>query len=263
MATTTSTRRLKRPSAKEQQTFDPNGAGQALVDEARTMVLERQWKSALTVLRSARRLRPTDPELDELIVVAAAHAKNTEELDAATHRLTSSNRGEVSTWNALAASSLAEHDYDQADRYARQALTIEPNSITAWNTLAASYAGLGWFEESQECLVKTDQLSDGEPSLSPLERWQVGRAVNRWASTRTYTVFLIPLLALVLGLLAVAFVLTAPLVVRELRVASLDEDIRELADEAWAGEHRMRLVRGVGVLVVVVAWLLLVGFTGG
>lgn len=226
------------------------------------MILERQWKPALTVLHSARRLRPTDPELDELMVVAAAHAKNEEELDAATYRLTSSHRGAASTWNALAASSLATHDFDQADRYARQALEIEPDSITAWNTLAASYAGLGWFDESQECLVKTEQLSKGEAPLSTLERWQIGRAVNRWASTRTYTLFLVPLLALVLGLLAVAFVLTAPLVVRELRVASLDEDIRELADEAWAGEHRMRILRGVGVLAVVVVWLLVVGFTG-
>ncbi len=261
MATTTSTRLTPR-GLKEPQTFDPDGAGQALVDEARAMVLDREWKSALTVLRSARRLRPTDAELDELTVVAAAHAKNDEDLDAATYRLTSSHRGQASTWNALAASSLANHDFDQADRYARQALTIEPDSITAWNTLAASYAGLGWFEESQECLAKTAQLSGSEPALSPLERWQVGRSVNRWASTRTYTLFLIPLLALVLGLLAVAFVLTAPLVVRELRVVKLDDELRELADEAWAGEHRMRILRGVGVLVVVVAWLLLVGFTG-
>lgn len=260
MATTTS-RRLKPGTVKEQRSFDPDGAGQALVAEARTLVLDRQWKSSLTVLQSARRLRPTDAELDELVVVAAAHAKDDQELDAATYRLTSNHRGSASTWNALAASCLAGHDFDQADRYARQALAIEPNSITAWNTLAASYAGLGWFEESQECLAKTAQLSTGEPSLSPLERWQVGRSVNRWALTRTYTVFLIPILALVLGLLSVAFVLTAPLVVRELRVASLDEELKELADEAWATEHRMRILRGVGVLVVVVAWLLLVGFT--
>lgn len=232
-------------------------AGSALMDEARLLLIDRQWKSALPVLRSAQRLRPTDGEIDEMLVVATSHAKQRTERDEAIQRL-SNDRHLPSRWNALAAAKLATHDFEDADRFARQALDLDPESITAWNTLAASYAGLGWFDEARECLDKTEKL-DGQPEA--LERWQIGRAVNKWAMTDSYTLILAIVLTLLLGLLGVAFVITAPLVLREIRVAKLDEELREMADETWAGEYRMRAKRGVAVLLVLVAWLALLQFT--
>lgn len=169
---------------------------------------------------------------------------------------------------------LAFNDYRSADHAARQLMAIDADSSTAWWQLAASYAGLGWFTEAEQCLgtarAKTPNAtgSDGTGSagtgldgtgsdgIAPMARWQIGRSVNRWAQSKTPAIWLSALLWIFVGLLSCAVYLTTPFLARELRVAKLDGEMRDLANEHWATDVRRRVMIAAAVAGIIALWIL-------
>ncbi len=232
--------------------------GAALMAEARSLVADRRWRPAIRVLESARRLREDDLEVDELMIVAATNARNRREVKRSRARLEASSS--ASSWVALASGHLVSGHFQAADRAARRALEIEPENAAAWHTLAASYAGLGWFGDAESC---TEQAS--EEALD-FERWQLGRAVNRWAMTNSHSLSVVLVLVFVFGTsvapLACALGLTLPFLLRDLRIRTLDAHFSDSADVAWRTEHRLRLVTGLAVLLCTSLWMISLAITG-
>lgn len=227
----------------------PNDPGAELLIEARAAVGLRQWRTALPILRSLQQIRPNDLEVDELLAVTASHRRQREEAQQSIRRLEASG-ARASNWNAIASARLATHDFADADVAARQALDLDPESVSGWQALAASYAGLGWFEESEECLDKAEALA--EPLA--FERWQLGRAVNKWSLTNTRALIVAIVLLPILWLLSLAVASSSPLLVREFRLAQLSDRFRHPAVDAWRTEHRLRLMYATGTFAAVALW---------
>lgn len=254
-----------RQRANPNQGSEERPAGEALLAEATELVFRRKWTASIKVLEAAKRLRPNDLAVDELLAVAAARAGKKRLREEAVQRLSNAN-ADATNWTAIAAARLADRNYTEADGHARKAIEFDSNSIGAWNAMAASYAGLGWFDEATECLEraeKADQALHDKPSgLNPLEHWQLGQAINTWAMTSSHLLIVAVVSVLLLGLLGAAIAITAPLLLREYRVSRLDVELREVADEVWRHDHRPRLIRGFGVLAVAGCWLAVVVTTG-
>ncbi|MFT7600517.1 MAG: tetratricopeptide (TPR) repeat protein [Acidimicrobiales bacterium] len=241
----------KQSAAQKTLQAPPIEPGAALYEEALELLEARKWKAAVQVLQALRRLRPDDSDVDELLLVAASHGKVTAEREAAIRRLTNGTTV-ASSWTAIAASHLAANNFAEADRAARQAIELDPESPGGWRALGTSFAGLGWFDEAADCLERV------EDDATNFEQWQLGRAVNAWAMSMKHAIVFSAITVLLFRLLGAALVVTAPLLLREVRVSRLDEPFRSVADGVWAHEHRLKIMRGTLVLLIVASWAALV-----
>ncbi|MDA3039311.1 MAG: hypothetical protein O3C27_07230, partial [Actinomycetota bacterium] len=206
----------------ESGAVDPVLSGDVLLAEARMLMAGRQWKAACSLVEEYRALgaaQAANQEADELLVVAAAYARKKVVRDAALARL-SSTVPDASAWESIAAAQLAGNKLLDADRSARQALELSPDSAAAWGALATSYAGLGWFNEAADCL----DTCESHGGISPLARWQLGQSINRWAMGRNHAPLVALLATMLIGnvFLGLAVAATTPLAVREPRVRRLD-----------------------------------------
>ena len=66
---------------------------------------------------------------------------------------------------------------------------------------------------------------------------------------------------LYMGLLGLALALSAPMLLREVRVRQVPEPFRSLADHAWRTEHRLRIANAMIVLGVLIAWVVVFSIT--
>ena len=166
----------------------------------------------------------------------------------------------ASTNAADVASALADRGrWRDADLAARRSVEEDPSGPSGWVTLAATFAGRGWFDQADQCLGEADRLG-ADPRAA---RVQVGRAVNRWALEHT-PITLVALVGLLLGFgpLAVAAAVSVPFLVRERRIRRLPEPWRALAQQAWAGQGALRYPSAVIVLLLVGVWVLAWPFAG-
>lgn len=226
--------------------------GQALLDEARTALRCRRWNEAKRILVSARRLRPDDFEVRDLLLVAAAEDGDRSLVQELSTELGADPERPASSNDALAVAALRRKRFLEADRHARDAVRRDPDSPDAWAHLAAGYAGLGWFGQAHECLYRAEAAGGANPEA----RWRVGRAINHWGLSDTPALWVGIVTFLLLGPLAAGIGLTVPFLFRELRVARLDPELAGLAELAWRGEHRLRLLVALAVLASILTWLL-------
>ena len=91
--------------------------------------------------------------------------------------------------------------------------------------------------------------------------WQIGRAVNFWALTHSYFAVVALFGFVVFGLLGLAVALSAPMLLREIRVRAVPEPLRSLAAVAWRREHRLRFLNATVVAAVHVLWLIVLTIT--
>ncbi|MEZ5376350.1 MAG: hypothetical protein R2733_07505 [Acidimicrobiales bacterium] len=226
-------------------------AGQTLLGHAVQLIEERQWKPALDVLDSARRLRPDDPSIDELTVIAAAHARRRKQLKAALARLEEREELGASAYHAQAVAALVDHRYTRADALARKSIEADPSSPAGWADLAASFAGLGWFDEATDCLT----VAAEKGGVAATQQWRLGRAVNHWALAGSGALIITAAATVLVGLLALAVGLSSTILVREIRVHHLPEPFRGAAEWQWRSEHVIKLTFGLGVLLSVVGFV--------
>ncbi len=242
--------------------------GATVLAEAEALVEQRRFADAVRVLESLQRLRPDDPNVLALTAVANAHhRRNRNRVQAALARL-SEDFGQLAiTWRTVSDVSLARFQFDPAQRAARTSVQLGPQNVSNWHSLAAAYAGHGWFEEAGECLSEAARLDSAGPGPSDHEhaltfgQWQVGRAVNHWAMTKTYVVLLAVLGFAYMGLLGLALALSAPMLFREIRIRRVPEPIRTLANHAWRTEHRLRIANAMIVLGVLITWVVVFSIT--
>lgn len=217
----------------------------------------RQWKQAIIALESARKLQPNDQMIDNLLLETAANAnrrvlaKQTRERLGA--RLTRTPGGLI----AESASRLAERNFPAADKAARAALKLDPGNARGWTLLAASYAGLGWFTQADECL-------DGAARhgiATPLDLWYFGRATNAWGMDRSRALITTLITSVIAGVfIAFSVGIATPFFTREVRVRKLPDRIHELAERQWATDPKPRVIAGIAslfFLVVAVVFLYL------
>jgi tetratricopeptide (TPR) repeat protein len=242
--------------------------GATLLAEATSLVDLRRFADAARVLESLQRLRSGDPEVLALVAVANAHhRRNRTTVRAALAQLSEQFGAQAITWRTVSDVSMARFHFESAQRAARTSVQLGPKNERNWYSLAAAYAGHGWFDEASECMSEAtrlesvhDRRSDSGDSLS-FGQWQVGRAVNHWAITKTYVAVVAILGFLYMGLLGLAVALSAPMLLREIRVRRVPEPFRSLADHAWRTEHRLRIANAVVVMVVLIAWVVLFSIT--
>lgn len=227
-------------------------AGMTLLDEAVQLIEDRRWRHALTVLDSIGRLRPNDPVVDELTVIAAAHAHRRKQLTAALNRIEGRETLTASAHHARSVAALARHRYADADASARLAIEANPDSAAGWVDLATAFAGQGWFDQATECLTTADTIGE----IAPVQQWRLGRAVNHWALTRTPALAITAVATILVGLLALAVGLSTPMLLRELRVKSLPEPFKGAAGWHWETEHRIKVAFAFGVLVSVIGFVI-------
>ncbi len=226
-------------------------AGQTLVAHAVQLIEERQWKHALHVLESARRLRPKDPAIDELSVIAAAHARSRKQLKASLAKLDERDELGASGYHAQAVAALADHRYTKADALARKSIEADPSSPAGWADLAAAFAGLGWFDQATDCLT----VAAEKGGVAATQQWRIGKAVNHWALAGSGALIVTAVATVLVGLLALAVGLSSTILVREIRVHRLPEPFKGAAEWQWQSEHVIKIAFGLGVLLSVVAFV--------
>ncbi len=243
--------------------------GATVLAEAKDLFEQRRFADAARVLESAERLRPNDPEVLALTAVANANSgKNRPKVRAALKRLSEDFGAHAITWRTVSDVAIARFQYDPAQKAARTAVQMAPRSVSGWHSLAASYAGHGWYDEAAECLAEADRIDPSghyranNPTALTFGEWQIGRSVNYWALTRGYIALAAVLAFVYIGLLGVALTLSAPMLLREVRVRRLPEPFRSLADKAWQTEHRLRIFNAVAVLSVLILWVVLFSIRG-
>lgn len=245
-------------------------AGESLRIEAFELLEQRRWSEAFRVAESLRRLRPDDLEADVILTIAGANrpwrktggaaasrlkTRLNEQNDATIAESNLDDPAQALGWSALSSHYLAHNNYRAADDAARHTIRLAPDSPDGWWQLGASFAGLGWFDEAEDCIANARSRAD-MPSGAPLARWQIGRASNRWAMSQTPAIWLAALLWFFVGLLALAAVITTPFLMRELRMSRLDGDVRAMAEEEWASQSRRRFTAAGAVLVIVALWVI-------
>lgn len=244
-------------------------AGATLKAEAVSLIAQRNWRQAERVARSARNLRPDDIEVDGLLAIATANRPWNRTAKAEITRLNEriangrdlSRREKAAGLTAMSAALLARNDLRGADTAARQATTLAPEEPGPWWQLASSYAGLGWFDEADQCLTTATAKAGGR-ATPPVVRWQVGHAINRWAMTKTPALWIGVIGWLFMGLLGLAFAITTPFVAREFRTARLEGDLGLFADETWRAQHWTRVLGGLAVFAIVATWVIALTLVG-
>ncbi len=231
--------------------------GAGLIAEAEVAIDDRRWRDALRILDAVDAIDASSVHTDSLVAIAATHLRRNRRANEAVGRIRASTQT-TETHRALAAIAVARHQFLTADNEIRAAIdaSIEDGdeiSVDDWAHLAAVYAGLGWFEDADECL---DRIDDDE--FTDRHRWMVGRSINHWGLSRTWAVAVAAILFYPLGLLAVAVGMTVPFVVREFRLTQIDERMASLAGTAWTDERWLRTAHAAGVLTTVVLWSLAV-----
>ncbi len=93
---------------------------------------------------------------------------------------------------------------------------------------------------------------DGMVSFS---EWQVGRAVNSWAMSRTPALVVAVVGFMFFGMLGLALAASTPFIAREIRVMRLDEQWREMAERAWRTEHSLRIKHALITLLMIALWV--------
>ncbi len=236
-----------------------------MLARARELLDQGEWSSALSIIQALGTSLPDEsPDLaavEGLRAVAAAQAGKRKERDEALRCLTR-NAPSGAEWVAIAQTHLATNDFSAADRACRQALGSKEPSPAAWSALAASYAGLGWFDECRQCL---DQAG-GSDRQRGLARIQLGQALNSWAMARSHAPMVALVATIILGTanlgLGLAFAATAPLVAREFRTSALDDDLRAIAEEQWQGNRSARLRYASLTLGCILGWVSSLFFLG-
>lgn len=232
----------------------PTLAGAGLIAEAELAVDERRWRDALRVLGAIDSINASSVHTDGLLAIAATHVNKNRLAEEATARVRAHPRT-AATHRHLAQIAIAKHRYLLADNESRAALTAakaDPDDEVQaqdWVNLAASYAGLGWFDEAADCLDRAQSM-DASDSAD----WVVGRATNHWGMSKTWASIVGVVLFIFVGLLALAVAITVPFVAREFRMTQVDERFAALASEAWSHERWLRLAHAGGVLMTVVLW---------
>ncbi len=225
------------------------GAGAALLAEAKMLVSERRWKEACKALDSVNLVAGHTCQTDQLLAVAATHAGERRLANEAIAKLRSELDPSLRTVNALTTVALARREYEAADLLSRRAVEMDSHNAEAWANLSASYAGLGWFDQAEDCLDRAEALG-----IENDRRWFIGQAINNWGLTRTWAAIVTLALVYSLGLLALAIGITVPFLVREVRVSRLNDRFAELASDAWRSEYRMRFGFSAAVSVILVIW---------
>ena len=243
--------------------------GATVLAEARDLFAQRRFTESARVLESAERLRPDDPEVLSLSAIVNANSgKNRQKVRGALQRLSEDFGAKAITWRTVSDVALARFQFDPAQKAARTAVQMAPRSVDAWHSLAASYVGHGWYDEAAECLARVDQIDPerryraNDPTALTFGQWQIGRSINYWAITRTYIALASVVAFVYIGLLGLALALSAPMLLREVRVRRLPEPFRSLADKAWRDEHKLRILNAVAVMGVLILWVLLFSIRG-
>lgn len=239
-------RRLRRARSKRRWQSDlwNSTPPSVLVEEANRLTASHDRRRAVRLLAVAA-TTTEDPTrrhavLSQLAVTSADGGRHNVSADAV-FELQQVTPRTADLWVTFAEVALSRGNYGHADSAARSALELDPDHRGAWAALAASYAGLGWFEAAHSCLDRVDRVA-----LTDLQRWRIGRAVNRWSLTKTRWIAATVITAIIAGVLAVAIAVSIPFVTREFRLRSLraDEQSRpfeDMASEAWRFEHRLRI----------------------
>lgn len=244
---------------------EPVEVGGTVLDETRRLVAARRFVDAARVLDSLHRLRPDDPEVIALEAVTHAHiGRHRNRVKTLLHRLSADFPDRSITWRTVSLVSMARFQFGPAQKAARTAVHLGPNSVANWHTLAAAYAGNGWFDEAAVCLEEATKLdpigsdADGRDEPIGFGPWQIGRAVNYWALTRSYLAALAIVGTMLFGLLGLAVALSSPMLIREVRIRAAPEPFRTLADLVWRSEHRLRLLVTASVSAVLLVWVVLI-----
>lgn len=230
-----------------------------LVDEADRLIDRRDFVRASRVLAVAATTAPAAQveqrrTILQRLAVTAADGGRHRISGEALFELQAIQPRDADTWVAFANVALARGNHVHADAAARAALAKAPDHRGAWAALAAGYAGLGWFDQAQNCLDRLD-----ESTITDLERWRLGRAVNRWAMAGTRWAVIGAASALVVGVLAVAIGSTVPFLARDLRLRRLRSSggtrrFESLASDAWRFERKLRIGHAAAVLTSVAAF---------
>ncbi len=247
-----------RPKRRWQNNLWNSTPPSVLVDEAARLTAEGDRRKALRLLAVAATTteEPINRHavLARLAVTAADAGRHNVSADAV-FELQQATPRTADLWVTFAEVALSRGNYGHADRAARSALELDPDHQGAWAALAAGYAGLGWFEDADSCLKRIDRTT-----LTDLQRWRIGRAVNRWSLTKTRWVAMTAISAIVVGVLAVAVAVSIPFVTREFRLRALRDaeqssTFEEFAAEAWRSEHRLRVGHAAVVLLSVLTFV--------
>ena len=239
------------PDAQEAPRFVP-GAG--LIAEAEVAIEARRWRDALRVLDSIDSIGANSVHTDGLLAIAATHLHKNRIANEAVGRIRAHPQTAASHRH-LAQVAIAKHQYLLADSESRAAIEkVEADpELSAnpqdWANLAASYAGLGWFDEAGDCLDKAETLGASDSA-----KWLVGRSTNHWGMSKTLATVAGVFMFLVIGLLALAVAITVPFLMREFRMTQLDDRFAVLANDAWSDERWLRLAHAGGVLLTVILW---------
>jgi len=191
---------------------------------------------------------------DGLLAIAATHLHKNRIANEAVGRIRAHPQTAASHRH-LAQVAIAKHQYLLADSESRAAIEkVEADpELSAnpqdWANLAASYAGLGWFDEAGDCLDKAETLGASDSA-----KWLVGRSTNHWGMSKTLATVAGVFMFLVIGLLALAVAITVPFLMREFRMTQLDDRFAVLANDAWSDERWLRLAHAGGVLLTVILW---------
>lgn len=228
-----------------------------LLEEADQLIERRSWRRAIRVLAVAAATTTGDDHqrvLQRLAVTSADGGQHRVSCEAV-FELQEAEQRDADTWSTFANVALARGNYAHADAAARSALAEDADHRQAWLALTAAYAGQGWFDEAETCLDRVDR-----ESLTDMERWRIGRAVNRWSLARSRWLAIAIVSAVLVGILAIAVAVSVPFAAREWRLRQLrssDESRRfeTFAAEAWRFEKRLRLAHGLAVVASVAGFV--------
>ena len=239
------------------KTSNATRPGQTLLDTAVNCMQTQSWKKAIIALKSAQTLRPNDHEIDQLLLEAAANGRRRKLVRQCRERLGDRLTRSPGGLYANAAAYLAEQNYAAADKAARAGVQLDPGNARGWTLLAASYAGLGWFEQSDECLDAAGRHGQAEP----LELWYLGRATNNWAMDRSKALIVTVVASVLVGIfIAFSIGIATPFFTREYRVRKLSGRSRELAEQQWTSDPKPRVLAGAASLGCLVIYLAIVLF---
>jgi hypothetical protein len=217
-----------------------------LLAEAERLVGDRRWRAAtrvLTVAADTTEGEARRPILERLAVTAADGGRHGLSREAV-YELSRLGPHPAATWVAFANVALARGNHLHADRAARAALVGAPADHGAWASMTAGYAGLGWFDEAASCLDRLDR-----DALTPLDRWRIGRATNRWALAGAGWFVLTLAATPIVGVLALGLAGVGPLALRRWRIgrlsaAPLGTELAAMAEEAWRSTVGLRSLCG-------------------